>query len=367
MSASRLFTPLKVGNAELLHRIAMAPLTRYRAGDDYAPTQMVAEYYGQRASTPGTLIISEATAISLRHSGNPNAPGIYNDAQVEAWRRVTDAVHAQGSRIFLQMWGTGRATNPKHAEKNGFTVKGPSPIAISPDHAVPEALTTEEIKETVQEFVNAAKNAIRAGFDGVELHGANGYLIDEFIQDVSNQRTDEYGGSIENRSRFAVEIATSIAAAIGADRTAIRLSPFSKFQSMHMKDPVPQYTDLVGKLNSLGLAYLHLVEPRVSGHADVDPTGSLNFIYDVWNGPIVVAGGFTAENAQKYLDQHPNNDLIVAFGRSFVSTPDLVFRLKEKLPFNDYDRTTFYTPQEPRGYIDQPFSEEFKSRKAVAN
>jgi NADPH2 dehydrogenase len=235
MSDSRLFKPLKLGNMNLKHRIVMSPLTRFRADDNHVPLPFVAEYYTQRASVPGTLLISEATYISHRHGGFPNAPGIYNDAQIEAWKGVTNAVHSKGSYIFLQLWALGRAATSKGlASGKSMTVLSSSAVALEEGDRIPEALTVEQIKETVGEYAQAAKNAIKAGFDGVEIHAANGYLPDQFIQDTVNKRTDAYGGSEENRSRFIVETTRAVVDAIGADRTSIRLSPWSTYQGMRM-------------------------------------------------------------------------------------------------------------------------------------
>lgn len=208
--------------------------------------------------------------------------------------------------------------------------------------------------------MNAAKNAIAAGFDGVEIHGANGYLVDQFLQDVSNQRDDAYGGSIENRSRFAVDVAAAVSQAIGPERTGIRLSPFSTFGGMKMDDPVPQFSDVIAKLDSLQLAYLHLVESRIAGNVDVEATESLQFAYDLWKGPLLVAGGFKPESARSLVDEEQaGRDIVVVFGRSFISTPDLVYRVQKGIELEKYDRTSFYNPKSAVGYIDYPFSKEF--------
>lgn len=358
---SRLFEPLKVGNVTLKNRVAMAPLTRFRADDDHVPLPFVAEYYAQRASVPGTLLITEATFISPENGGYPNVPGIYNQAQIDAWREVTDAVHQKGSYIYLQLWALGRVANPDQAKKEGIEITSSSAVPLDSNPA-PRPLTVEEIKDTVKRYAQAAKNAIAAGFDGVEIHGANGYLIDQFIQDNVNQRSDEYGGSVENRSRFAIEVTEAVVAAIGAERTGIRLSPYSTFQGMRMKDPVPQFSDVVTKLNKFNLAYVHLVESRVSGNADVETTESITPFVDLYNGTVLVAGGFKPDSAKRLVDEeYSNKDVVVVFGRYFISTPDLVFRLKEGIDFNEYNRDKFYNPKSKEGYIDYPFSKEFQS------
>jgi NADPH2 dehydrogenase len=360
MAHSRLFTPVKVGNVTLNNRIAMAPLTRFRADDDHVPLPMVAEYYAQRASVPGTLLVTEATFIAPEHGGYASVPGIYSQAQIDAWRNVTDAVHKKGSYIYLQLWALGRVADPNQAKKEGITVKGASAIPVHEKYDAPVPLTLEEIKATIRAYAQAAKNAVAAGFDGVEIHGANGYLIDQFIQDNTNQRTDQYGGSIENRSRFAYEVTEAVVNAIGAERTGIRLSPFSEFQGMRMKDPIPQFTDVIKKLNTFGLSYVHLVEPRVSGNIDIETTDSLNPFVDLWSGPLLIAGGFKPDSAKKLVDEeYPNRDVVVVFGRYFISTPDLVFRLQKGIELAGYDRDTFYNPRKAEGYTDYPFSKEF--------
>lgn len=360
MSTSKLFQPLTIGNGtiELKHRIGLCPLTRYRASDDHVPLDYVADYYAQRASQPGTILISEGTFISPEDGGTNNVPGIYNDEQIQAWRKVTDAVHAKGSFIFCQLWSIGRTANPDVAKREAITISSADEIPLSDASPRPHRLTVPEIHQKLTNYATAARNAIAAGFDGVELHGANGYLIDQFTQSNSNQRADQYGGSIENRSRFAVEATQAVCEAIGADKVGIRLSPFSTFQSMKMDDPVPQFSDLVTKLSKLNLAYLHLVESRIAGNADVESSESLKFAFDIWNRPLLVAGGFRPDTARKLVDEeYPGKDIVVMFGRYFISTPDLPFRLQNGLELNPYDRSTFYTPKSPVGYVDYPTSD----------
>ncbi|PVI06067.1 FMN-linked oxidoreductase [Periconia macrospinosa] len=362
MSVSRLFQPLKVGNLQLKQRIAMAPLTRFRADDDHVPIiPLVEDYYTQRASVPGTLLLTEATLTSHQAGGYANVPGIYSQAHIDAWKKITDSIHKKGSYIYLQLWQLGRVADPDQAKKEGITIKSSSAVPFE-GHAVPKEMTKDDIKIVIGEYVQGAKNAIAAGFDGVEVHGANGYLMDQFIQDVVNQRTDEYGGSIENRSRFAIEVTKAVVEAVGADRVGIRLSPFSDYQGMHMKDPVPQFSDLISKVAELKLAYIHLVSSRISGNADKEGAEELDPLLKLFDGPILVAGGFKADSAKRLVDEeHPDKDLVVVFGRYFLSTPDLVYRVKNGIPFNDYDRDTFYAAKSEKGYIDYPFSEEFLS------
>ncbi|KAF2177525.1 putative N-ethylmaleimide reductase [Zopfia rhizophila CBS 207.26] len=360
MADSRLFKPLKVGQMALNHRLAMAPLTRFRASEEHVPLPMVAEYYAQRASVPGTLLVTEATFISTENGGYANVPGLWNRDQINAWRLVTEVVHKKGSYIYAQLWALGRAADPKVAAEEGFEVRSSSAVQLSEKHAIPVPLTVDGIKKTIHTYASAARNAIEAGFDGVELHGANGYLIDQFLQDKVNQRTDEYGGSIENRSRFAVEVVKAVVEAVGAARTGIRLSPFSTFQGMRMDDPIPQFTDIITKLNKFGLAYLHLVESRISGNADVEAGESLDFATKAWDGPLLIAGGFRSDSAKRLVDEErPDRDVVVVFGRYFISTPDLPFRVKRGLPLAEYDRSKFYIPKSEVGYTDYPFSGEF--------
>jgi len=280
MSSNALFSPLKIGHMDLQHRVVLAPLTRNRADDDFVPNvERMKEYYGQRASVPGTFLITEATPISLQATGYPNLPGIYNEKQVAAWREITDEVHRKGSFIYLQLWHMGRAVLPFMATKLGTKIISASNIPIDSKAAEPAAMTEEEIHQAIKEYANAAANAIKAGFDGVEIHAANGYLIDQFTQDVSNNRTDAWGGSVENRARFCLQVSEAVVKAVGNDgkKVGIRFSPFSSFQSMKMQDPEPQFTHIIKELKKLHLAYIHVVESRISGTAEVETTEKINF------------------------------------------------------------------------------------------
>ncbi|KAI1252579.1 hypothetical protein MGN70_007158 [Eutypa lata] len=242
----------------------------------------------------------------------------------------------------------------------------PSAIPFEEGAPVPRTMTIEEIKQMIRDFGDAAKNAIHAGFDGVECHGANGYLIDQFIQDVSNKRSDEYGGSVENRSRFVNEVMEAMVDAVGPERVGLRLSPWSTFQGMRMEDPIPQFTDVIIKASQLNLAFLHLVESRVSGSADFDGNDRLDFAYKLWHGPFLVAGGYKPEEARQLVDsEHPDKDIVVMFGRYFISNPDLVYRIKEGLELSAYDRKTFYIQMSTMGYSDCPFSNEYLASSQV--
>lgn len=349
--SSNLFKPLKLGRSELLNRLALAPLTRFRADNAHVPLQpLVADYYAQRASSPGTLLITEATFIHSQAGGYSNAPGIWSDAQIESWKKVTHAVHAKGSVIYLQLWALGRVApleglkaDPEVGEANAKVV-GPGDIPAE-GLVAPTPLTEDEIHAYIGYYAQAAKNAIAAGFDGVEVHGANGYLIDQFLQDVSNNRTDAWGGSVENRARFALEVIKAVTAAIGGDRTGIRLSPYNNFQSMGMDDPKPQFQYVVRELKKHNLAYIHLVEPRVNGIEVREDVGdrSIADLVDIWDNqsPVLLAGGFTPEIARKAVDEdYPDKDIITVFGRYFISNPDLVFRIQNGIELTQYDRST---------------------------
>ncbi len=364
MSNSKLFEPLVVGNAKLRHRMGMCPLTRYRATDEHVPTDLMVEYYSQRSSVPGTLLVTEGTFISPADGGYGNIPGIYTQEQIDGWRKITDAVHANGSFIFCQLWALGRAANPEVAEREGIVISSSDATPGNPNSPVPHKLTVAEIRERVQNYAAAARNAIKAGFDGVELHGANGYLIDQFIQDCCNKRDDEYGGTIEGRSRFAVEAVTAVADAIGPEKTGIRFSPWSTFNNMRMDDPVPQFSDVIRKLNPLGLAFIHLVEARVAGNVDIEADETLDFALDIWDGKLLIAGGLTPESAKQLVDeQYPGRDVVAMFGRSFIATPDLPFRVQHGLELTKYERSGFYT-KVAAGYTDYPFSAEFLAQQA---
>ena len=358
---STLFTPVKIGPHQLCHRVVMAPLTRMRSNPGDIPSDLMVTYYSQRASKGG-LIVSEATPVSIRGYGYAGAPGIYSDGQIEGWRRVTDAVHAKGGRIFLQLWHVGRQSHTD-LQPNGEPPVAPSAIAAEGyaytsqgevPFSMPRALAPEEIPGIVEEFRAGAERALRAGFDGVELHGANGYLPDQFLQDGTNKRTDEYGGPIENRARFLLEITQAAISVWGADRVGVRLSPSGTYGSMSDSDPAATFAYVAGQLDRLGVAYLHVVEPRIKGieeigkgHAPV----AAQHLRQKFSGTLIAAGGFTGESAAAIVAAGDAD--LVAFGRHFLSNPDLPERLRRNLPLNRYDRSTFYGG-DGRGYIDYP-------------
>ncbi|OJD30295.1 nadh:flavin oxidoreductase nadh oxidase family protein [Diplodia corticola] len=377
---TKLFTPTTIGSTSpLAHRIALAPLTRFRASLSHVPSPHAAAYYAQRACVPGTLLIAEATYPSLRAAGYANVPGLYTAEQLAAWKEITDAVHARGCRIWVQIWALGRVARPVGGEEApnwdaGFDYErhlaSASAVPAGEGYGMPREMGEEEIWGYVGDFAEAARNAVEvAGFDGVEVHGAHGYLVDQFTQDTCNRRTDAWGGSIEKRSRFGIEVCKAIAAAIGPDRLGIRLSPWNTVQGMRMQDPVPQFTHLIRELSALRLAYLHLVEPRVHGVLDKKPPPgeNLDFALRAWgrDRPVLVAGGYTPELAVEAVEKtYKDYDVVVVFGRRFISTPDLVYRVKKGIEWAPYDRNSFYIDQRKvkdvaKGYVDYPFSKEF--------
>jgi len=367
MNFPSLFSPLQVGPYRLSHRVVMAPLTRMRAErPSLAPRPLNAEYYAQRA-TPGGLIIAEASPVMPSGHGNPGVPGIYSEAQIKGWRAVVDAVHAKGGLIFLQLWHVGRVSHSSF-QPGGALPVAPSAVPISAElkamtadgtpasYETPRALETGEVAGIVEAFRQGAGNAMEAGFDGVEIHGANGYLIEQFLQSRGNQRSDQYGGSIENRARLLMEIAQAVIGVWGANRVGVRLSPYGIANDSGEADPMPLYTNVVQALNPLGLAYLHFIEPRSSGagRAEVNhqnvPSAMVLF-RPIWKGVLITAGGFTGETANAAIaDGHAD---AIAFGRIFISNPDLPRRLSEGLPLTPYNRATFYGGEE-KGYTDYP-------------
>lgn len=290
-------------------------------------------------------------------------PGIWSDAQVKAWKQVTDAVHAKGCPIYCQLWHQGRAGMVETLHAEGSKLESSSAVPIDDNSATPVAMSEEDIQQTIRDYVTAAKNAMAAGFDGVEIHGANGYLLDQFLQDTCNKRTDRWGGSTENRARMHLEVVKAVSQAVGADRTALRLSPYSTFQGMLMDEPEPTFRYLLDQLKPVGLAYLHLVEARISGNVDVDQgQQSVKWMVEQWNNacPVLLAGGFTPDSAKEAVDElYEGYDVAIVFGRYFIRNPDLVFRILSGVALDKYDRDTFYIPKSPKGYIDYPYSAEF--------
>jgi NADPH2 dehydrogenase len=322
-------------------------------------------YYAQRASVPGTLLVSEGTYMTPEAGGYDFVPGLWEPAMLREWKKITDAVHAKGSYIYCQLWCLGRAARPKVMEKNGLEVLSSSNLPIDSENGVPRAMTEDEIWAFVGYYATAARRAVfEAGFDGVEIHGANGYMVDQFTQDTCNNRTDKWGGSVENRARFALEVARACVAAVGADRVGIRLSPYSEYQGMRMADPAPQFSYLIRELGNLGLSYLHMTTPRVQGALDVkNPTEDMGWAVEAWGKErvLILAGGYRLDSAKSDIDvRFRDYNLCIAWGRWFISTPDLPFRLRKGIEVNKYDRATFYTAMSDKGYTDYPFSREWE-------
>jgi N-ethylmaleimide reductase len=361
---SKLFTPVETGPYRLSHRVVMAPLTRMRSDPGDIPSDLMIEYYTQRASQGG-LIISEATPVSTRGNGYAGAPGIYSDAQIPGWRRVTEAVHAKGGRIFQQLWHVGRqshvdlqpngeapvAPSAIAAEGYAYTQKGEAPFST------PRALELHEISDIVEEFQAGAERALRSGFDGVEIHGANGYLPDQFLQDGTNKRTDEYGGPIENRARFLLEVTEAAISVWGPDRVGVRISPSSTYGSMSDSDPQATFGYVTTELDRLDIAHLHVIEPRIRGTEDVahgEAAVGTRHLRPNFSRTLIAAGGFTSASAEAIVSCGDAD--LVAFGRHFISNPDLPERLRRGLPLTRYDRSTFYGGS-GRGYTDYPTAE----------
>jgi N-ethylmaleimide reductase len=349
-----LFSPLKLGSIELPNRIIMAPLTRGRSEEDHIPTDLMVKHYAQRAS--GGLIIAEATMAMEGCSAFWKEPGIYSDAQIAGWKKVTDAVHAKGGRIVLQIWHGGRACHP--VLNGGKVPVSASAIAIEDEvhtpegklpYTVPHALTLEEIPAIIDGFKQAAINAKAAGFDGVEVHGANGYLLDQFLRESSNKRTDNYGGSIENRARLLLEVLATVCGVWGSDHVGLRISPLNSFNSMLDSDPIALTKWLSGKLNDFKLAYLHVMRSDFFG---IQKEDVLSVAEQYYQGNIIGNIGYDAAEAEAAIAK---GDLeAVAFGVSYLANPDLPERLKVGAELNQPDQDTFYTAG-AKGYNDYPF------------
>ncbi|KAL4140080.1 hypothetical protein PRNP1_015312 [Phytophthora ramorum] len=372
MTTPKLFTPLTLGGKknpiQLLHRVVMAPLTRSRTEEEGAQKPMGVEYYKQRA-TPGGLIIAEATNISPSARGAWGSPGIFTPEQVAAWRHVTQAVHDKGGKMFLQLWHTGRMSHPLNQPDGILPVSSSSKMEniragkkIRTREGLKEpvparTLETKEIPGIVADYRKAAENAIAAGFDGVELHGANGYLLEQFLHDGINNRTDQYGGSAENRARFLFEALEAILESLDSTKVGIRLSPFGASFGDKDSDPIATYTYVLNKLNDYDLAYAHLIEPR--GYHVRNPLapekGSARQFRDTYKGVLITASGFDRQSAVHIVEEGAAD--AVAIGRHFISNPDLVRRFQLNKPVNDYDADTFYLGDE-RGYTDYPFLQE---------
>ncbi|MBL1203592.1 MAG: alkene reductase [Nostoc sp. ZfuVER08] len=369
MSADiNLFSPYQLGNLELPNRIVMAPLTRNRADEGNVPHQLNATYYTQRASAG--LIISEATQVSAQGQGYPRTPGIHSPEQVEGWKLVTDAVHQQQGRIFLQLWHVGRISHPD-LQPDGALPLAPSAIAAKGEASTfegpkpfvtPRALETSEIPQIVEQYRQAAANALAAGFDGVEIHAANGYLIDQFLRDSTNQRTDKYGGSIENRTRFLLEVTEAVTSVWDSQRVGVRFSPSGTFNDIRDSNPLETFGYAAQALNQFNLAYLHIfeaIDADIRHGAVVVPT---SHIRDRFTNTLIVNGGYTREKGNAVIANKAAD--LVAFGTLFISNPDLPRRLALNAPLNEPNQATFYGGDE-KGYTDYPFWS--AANEAVAN
>ncbi|MEI5677209.1 alkene reductase [Mesorhizobium sp. CGMCC 1.15528] len=356
MTSKTLFEPYTLGSLTLSNRIVMAPLTRNRAGPGFVPGDLAVEYYSQRA-TAG-LLIAEATQISQQGQGYQDTPGIYSQEQIDGWRRVTKAVHAKGGHIFLQLWHVGRVS---HVD---LQVGGGAPVAPSAiraktktfvnnafiDVSEPRALELDELPGIVNDFRKAAANAIAAGFDGVEIHGANGYLLDQFARDGANVRDDAYGGSVENRARLMLEVTAAVIDEIGAERTGIRISPVSPANGISSSDPQAQFDYIVDQLDALGIVYIHVVEGATGGPRDVAPF-DFGLLRRRFNNTYIANNGYNLELAAARLTEDKAD--LFAFGRPFIANPDLVERLKTSAPLAAFDQATLYGGGSA-GYTDYP-------------
>ncbi len=355
---NKLYTPYQLGDIQLSNRIVMAPMTRNRASDGALPTELMMQYYQQRA-TAG-LIITEASQVSAEGVGYPATPGIYNDDQVDGWRKITDAVHAEGGHIFIQLWYCGRISHPSLLPNEQTPV---APSAIKPEGETvtlkglqpfvePRELLTDEIPGIVAQYQHAAKQAKKAGFDGIEIHAANGYLIDQFLRDGSNKRTDQYGGNIENRMRILNEILDAVSQVWASNQIGVRLTPENSFNSMSDSDPVKHFSYIISQLNQRNLAYLHFLEgDMMSQQKSLD----YSFLRNLYEGTYLANQGYSKQTAEQSIEDD-NSDLI-AFGVPFLANPDLVLRLKTGAALNTPDQSTFYGGDE-HGYTDYPFLNE---------
>lgn len=353
-----LFAPVRLGPYELTNRIVMAPLTRSRADDDGIPGELQATYYAQRASAG--LVISEATNISPQGKGYIRTPGIWAKEQVEGWKLTTKAVHEKGGRIFLQLWHVGRVSHPD-LQPGGALPVAPSAVRAENQQAytyegfkplvTPRALETAEISGIVADYARAAKNAMEAGFDGVEIHAANGYLLQQFLSDKTNKRADRYGGSIENRTRIVAEVVDAVTKVWSGDHVGIRLSPLTKFADIGDSNPEPVYLSLIEQLNSFNLAYIHVIEGDTGGERHPPGGFDLQKLRRAFNGLYVANNNYTLELAIEAREE--NRADLICFGRPFISNPDLVERLRSGAPLAAPDPNTFYAG-EARGYIDYP-------------
>ncbi len=365
MTETTLFSPLQMGAVKLQHRVVLAPLTRMRSEQPgNVPGALMAEYYRQRASAGG-LLISEATQVMPTGQGYPHTPGIHSDAQQEGWRKAAAAVHSKAGLLYIQLWHVGRISHSSHQPDGGLP-QAPSAIAASGTaltadwksvpFEVPRALELSELPGIVAAFRAGAHRAIAAGCDGVEVHGANGYLLEQFLQSRSNQRTDQYGGSIENRARLLLEVVDAVVAEIGAERAGIRLSPWGVANGSGEDDPAPLYSYVITELAKRKLAFIHVIEGRASGIGRgelgrTDGPSALSLARPLWPGVLIAASGYERDTAMADVAEGRVDG--VAFGRHFIANPDLPSRLKLNAPLNPYDRSTFYGGT-AKGYTDYP-------------
>ncbi|CAI8979029.1 MULTISPECIES: alkene reductase [Pseudomonas] len=356
MTDQILFTPYTLGDLTLSNRVVLAPLTRNRAGQGFVPSEFAATYYSQRASAG--LLISEASQISQQGQGYQDTPGIYTQAQIDGWRTVTEAVHAKGGRIFLQLWHVGRVSHVD-LQANGAAPVAPSALRPATkvfvnnsfeDVSEPRALEISELPGIVNDFRQAAANAIAAGFDGVEIHGANGYLLDQFIKDGANLRTDAYGGSIENRARLLLEVTAAVVDEVGANRTGLRISPVSPANGVSSSAPQAQFDYLVDQLNALDIVYLHVVEGATGGPRDVAPF-DFGALRQRFKKTYIANNGYDLDLATSRLAEDKAD--LIAFGRPFIGNPDLVERLRTGSPLSAFNPATLYGGG-ATGYIDYP-------------
>ena len=357
----KLLSPLKIGAVDAPNRVLMAPLTRNRAKTDGTPWEVAATYYGQRAGSG--LIISEATQISEEGKGYLDTPGIHDDEQVAAWKKITDTVHKNGGRIALQLWHVGRISHTS-LQPNGRQPVAPSAIRANAqtftadgfeDVSEPVALETEQIPRLINDFKQAAQNAKDAGFDAVEVHAANGYLLDQFIQDGTNKRDDRYGGSLDNRLRLTLQVTEEVAKIWGADRVGIRLSPNGDANDITDSDVTGTFTELYKRLDTMGLAYLHTIEQFPGNDRTSDEAKMMDDLRALWSGVYIANGGFDAAQAEEWIAS--GRASAVSFGRPYIANPDLVERFRQDAPLNEPDQDTFYGGDE-KGYTDYPTLDE---------
>jgi len=357
MSSIDIFSPFRLGPLDLPNRVVMAPMTRNRAGLGNVPTELNATYYAQRAGAG--LIVSEATQVSPQGVGYPGTPGIHSAGQVAGWKLVTDAVHGAGGRIFLQLWHVGRISHPS-LQPGGTLPVAPSAIAPAGQawttngmeaFVTPRALETSEIPGIVEDFRRGARNAREAGFDGVELHGANGYLIDQFLRDGTNKRTDRYGGSALNRARFLIEVTEALIGEWGGERVGVRLSPTNPYNDIADSNPAATFSTAARELNQLGVGYLHIAEPGPGDPVAAGEMPDIGFFRKIWRGPLIANKGYDLERANAVL-RNGDADL-VSFAALYLANPDLDERFRRGGPFNAPDRKTFYGGA-AKGYTDYP-------------